>query len=841
MSEQAGKAEGGAGSERIADALVLCMTRGMSLEAWRESGVLSREWAIYQRLAPYYGRIVVYSYGGAEEGKVAASLGASVVANANGSDPDRFNTEGPRAVCEHLRSAGVRTVVVKTNQFEGGSAAVAITRELRAAGMKASLLARGGYIWSRFEAWKHGPGSDQAKRAAGEEGDLCRCSDLVVTTTLESSEELGWRYNLPRDRVSVVPNYVLDDAFALQGQERAPATAAVLLSAGRLDKQKRFEALIVSAASRVASKKSGPFVVRIIGDGPERQALAVLAKSLNVSLELPGRMNHAALLNELATCTAYVQCSEFEGHPKTVIEAMATGAPVVVTDTPGLSDLVLHEMTGLRADRFGSMISNQIDRLLGDDALKDRLGRGAADWARLRFSLNVVFERECDIHRLALRNLEESCGSSSALGAVRWDSSLLRSHLAEQRESWSQSISGFARRLPPAERAKFLLSLDDPIYQLQGAAAIEADGGLHPKHRLMRYHDFFVERVKPGEKVIDLGSGVGALAASIAQRSGASVVGVELAEKNIEQAKRIAAEQGVAARVRYERGDITSHRAGCEDTACPQTVKPWHPSAGSFDVIVLSNVLEHMKERPALLRKWFEWYGAKRILIRVPAFDRDWKVAYKKELGVEWRLDDTHELEYTEETLRAELSEAGLEVTELVARWGEFWLSARPGVSDADWARVKMLVLDFDGVMSNNQVLVMQDATEGVLCNRSDGLGLEMLRKAGFPVMVLSKEKNPVVGARCAKLKIECVQGIDDKTAELTKIAAARGIALGDIAYVGNDTNDLGPMGIVGLPIAVADADPRCIAAARWVTGRNGGWGAVREVCERVMGARKTP
>ncbi|HLO40600.1 MAG TPA: HAD hydrolase family protein [Phycisphaerales bacterium] len=155
-------------------------------------------------------------------------------------------------------------------------------------------------------------------------------------------------------------------------------------------------------------------------------------------------------------------------------------------------------------------------------------------------------------------------------------------------------------------------------------------------------------------------------------------------------------------------------------------------------------------------------------------------------------------------------------------------------------ADIKLLVFDFDGVWSNNQVLVMQDGTEGVLCNRSDGLGLELLRKGGMNMLVLSKEQNPVVAARCRKVKIECIQGIDDKLSELTRLTTKRGITLRDVAYVGNDVNDVECMNAVGFAIAVADAYPQALAAADVLTSRNGGQGAVREVCEWFLAARQS-
>lgn len=153
-------------------------------------------------------------------------------------------------------------------------------------------------------------------------------------------------------------------------------------------------------------------------------------------------------------------------------------------------------------------------------------------------------------------------------------------------------------------------------------------------------------------------------------------------------------------------------------------------------------------------------------------------------------------------------------------------------------ANTALVVWDFDGVMSNNQVLVMQDGTEGVLCNRSDGLGIGMLAKAGVPMLVLSKEQNPVVAARCRKLGLECIQGVDDKLGALQRLLAERGLSPKNIAYVGNDINDIPCMAAVGAPIAVLDAYPEVKSVARAVTSRPGGYGAVREVCEWLLSSR---
>lgn len=253
---------------------------------------------------------------------------------------------------------------------------------------------------------------------------------------------------------------------------------------------------------------------------------------------------------------------------------------------------------------------------------------------------------------------------STVVSSVRFEPELLDASVGECVDGWTRALGAFARRLPAKKRAEFLMALDSSVYPMHGEAAVAAarDGGdgLHPKHRLMRYHDFFVHRIRRNERVLDLGCGVGALATSIALRAEADVTGIDLSTKNLAEGKNRAEVAGIAHRLTLECGDIVQHRV-----------------SGRFDTIVLSNVLEHLRDRPTLLQRWSAWYAPTRFLIRVPALDRDWRVPYKRELGVEWRLDLTHETEYTRQQLDAELSEGGLSITECHTQWGEYWCEAR--------------------------------------------------------------------------------------------------------------------------------------------------------------------
>lgn len=642
--------------DRIADTLVLTFTGGVSLDLWKRTGVLAREWALYQSMGRHYGRILLVTYGGATDRDIALNLTAGgarvrVVCNDRGMGRDEFATASAEEVADTLR--GASGVVVKSNQLDGAEAAERIARRLRADGLRVGLVVRGGYHWSVFVARREGAQTAAAKNASTLEGAVCRGADVVVGTTRTMVDELTWQHGLTRESSRVIPNYVV---------ERQPTNGArapgLVLCAGRMEAQKRFE-LLIDAMGLVARQAPGARLV-IVGDGELEASLRRRAADSGAAVEFAGRLAHEDLLERMSRCWMYAQVSEYEGHPKTVIEAQMSGCATLVTDSPGLREVVRNEENGLLVDEDVASIASGIVRLLGDASLRDRLGSAAAERARDVYALERVLPLEIAAHKDALARGAARAESGGAVAPVRWEPDLLQAPVQAAVGEWARSLQGFTRRLPARRRAEFLMALDEPLYQMQGRSAVDANGGLHPKHHLMRYHDFFVERIGPGERVLDLGSGVGAVACSVAERSGAVVMGMDIDPANVANAQQRAINAGLVDRTSFVCGDITTHRAD-----------------GLFDVLILSNVLEHVRNRAALLRMWMEWYRPSRILMRVPAFDRDWRTPWKRELGLEWRLDDTHEIEYTVESLASEVGAAGLAISEQVANWGEYWIEAR--------------------------------------------------------------------------------------------------------------------------------------------------------------------
>ena len=145
---------------------------------------------------------------------------------------------------------------------------------------------------------------------------------------------------------------------------------------------------------------------------------------------------------------------------------------------------------------------------------------------------------------------------------------------------------------------------------------------------------------------------------------------------------------------------------------------------------------------------------------------------------------------------------------------------------------IRLVAFDFDGVFTDNTVYVFEDGREAVRCTRSDGIGLSKLRALDIATVIISTEPNPVVSARSRKLNIECIQNCQDKVEALDQVVKRLGLTFEQVAFVGNDINDLPCLTTVALPIVVGDAHPDVVSIGYYQTKHLGGHGAVREVCD---------
>ena len=145
---------------------------------------------------------------------------------------------------------------------------------------------------------------------------------------------------------------------------------------------------------------------------------------------------------------------------------------------------------------------------------------------------------------------------------------------------------------------------------------------------------------------------------------------------------------------------------------------------------------------------------------------------------------------------------------------------------------IDAFIFDFDGVLTNNLVFVDQDGKESVSCNRSDGLAFDVLRKLKKPSYILSTEKNPIVSARAKKLKIQAIQGVEDKVKELLSLAKTNEYNLNRILYVGNDINDYKAMKLCGYSACPSDSHAKILEIVTFSLKTPGGQGIVRELVD---------
>lgn len=150
--------------------------------------------------------------------------------------------------------------------------------------------------------------------------------------------------------------------------------------------------------------------------------------------------------------------------------------------------------------------------------------------------------------------------------------------------------------------------------------------------------------------------------------------------------------------------------------------------------------------------------------------------------------------------------------------------------------RISTLIMDFDGVMSDDLVYVDQNGCESVRCSRSDGYGISLLKeKTAIQLLILSRETNPVVQARANKLEIETFQSVTKKDEAIKGLIAERKLDQNQIIYIGNDLTDLVVLPLVGYFACPADAHPQVLRQADLVLKHTGGKGAIRELAEMIL------
>lgn len=215
-------------------------------------------------------------------------------------------------------------------------------------------------------------------------------------------------------------------------------------------------------------------------------------------------------------------------------------------------------------------------------------------------------------------------------------------------------------RTPPFSKIfiRQILKLHNFCYEVSGGMAVQVENGVHPKHRIMHYKEWFVGNINESDVVLDVGCNTGMMPEVMSKKAN-FVYGIEIEPMLIKEAKNKRNNDNIE----FICADATTYDyTQCRPVSC----------------VTLSNVLEHIEYRVDFLKKLIcqiTWQDAtnKKLLIRVPMVDRDWITVYKKELGVDYRLDPTHYTEYTYDQFEYELAQSGVSILCSRVRFGEIY------------------------------------------------------------------------------------------------------------------------------------------------------------------------
>ena len=200
---------------------------------------------------------------------------------------------------------------------------------------------------------------------------------------------------------------------------------------------------------------------------------------------------------------------------------------------------------------------------------------------------------------------------------------------------------------------KQLFFIKDRLDLVLNERALAYGNGIHPKHELTKYHDFFIDNIQNGENVLDIGCGYGAVAKSVASKKNKSkIIGLDYDQIKLYQASK----GNIYKNLEFKNYDATKN--------IPE---------GKWDIIILSNVLEHINKRTLFLKKIVSNSKCKKVLIRVPAFERSWEVPMRERLSISYFSDNDHKIEHTLEEFLKEIKSVGLIPDKVHTIWGEIW------------------------------------------------------------------------------------------------------------------------------------------------------------------------
>lgn len=360
--------------------MVLFFTRGISLRTWDEMGIFEREVALYRRLQEHGVQLTFVTYGYATDLRYAKRLnGIRIICN-KWRLPQHWYV---RLLCRLNPAGWGDSGVLKSNQLRGADVALQVARRF-----SKRFIARCGYLPSDFAERQHGPESLEARQAHDLEQEVFPAADRVVVTTPAMRHVVVQRYEVLRECVTVIPNYVDTHLFRPAPDDRRASKRICFI--GRLDEQKNPFALF-------AAIKDLDVQLVVVGNGALDRHLRREAETHRLPVQFLGNVPHGQLPEVLKSAALFVLPSHYEGHPKTLLEAMACGVPVIGADVPGIRELICHRETGYLCRPTSGEIRAAIQDVMADADLRARMARNAREYVVEQFALERVVGMELSL------------------------------------------------------------------------------------------------------------------------------------------------------------------------------------------------------------------------------------------------------------------------------------------------------------------------------------------------------------------------------------------------------------------------------------------------------------
>ncbi|MBF0107881.1 MAG: glycosyltransferase family 4 protein [Magnetococcales bacterium] len=365
--------------------LVLLFTEGVSLATWERGGLFDREVALYRSLRPHLGRVTFVTYGDRHDLNLAHRIeGIGIVCNRWRLAKKWYLRTLPLA----LRSCRRGPTIFKTNQIRGGEVALKLARR-----MGQPCIVRCGYLLSDHLKWREGPDAEATQKATALERTLFSQADHGIVSAGFMKRMVVTDHAIDPGRISVMHNYV-DTRLFFPNPACTPHPRRIIFI-GRLERVKNTLALIEALEGL-------DLELWIVGDGTERKTLENASQTRKVATRFFGIRPHHELPELLNSATAFILPSFWEGHPKTLLEALSCGLPCIGSDIPSIADVITHGENGLLCGLAPPSIRQAVTTLLEDPEMRTRLGENARAYALQHLSLESIVARELDLYRTLL-------------------------------------------------------------------------------------------------------------------------------------------------------------------------------------------------------------------------------------------------------------------------------------------------------------------------------------------------------------------------------------------------------------------------------------------------------